>query len=355
MKISRRDFLITAAFAGGALHLSREWNFPVAASDRVRVGVISGVGNSSELARYSAIPGTEVVAVSHPSIGATRPRTSLRALAQGFFNFDKQPVVYADWRALIDRPDIDALFLSAAGPAQKEIAIAAFDAGKHVLLEQPGRSVDQLGTISDVAESKHRLAAHSYGAQFIGVSDARSEVVSSVQGLTTARAQHSISVSAGTVNVSDVSAQRREFLLNPVAEFDYARGVLGVAVPSSISCVAMREPNTGAITRAALRFEFGADRESKAIEIDVAGHPGERNPSIVFAGMGSGFAVQSIDNPIFTLAAWSNFVDCVRSKRAVDLVAPVSELRDSLALLQLADESCASGRTLFLDARESAS
>ena len=357
MKMSRREFLIGAAFAGGGLHLNRDWSFRFpAASDRVRVGVIAANIDATDLARYSTVPGLEVVALSDPSSESfSQQRIPLRAFAERLTRLN-QPALYADWRSLIDRQDIDALFVAPPdATTQSKIAVAALDGGKHVLLERPGRSLDQLTTISNAAKSKRRLAAHSYGAQFIGVSDARSEIPSAIQGLTTARAQHRISVAS---NVSDPAAQHREFLLNPVAEFDYARGVLGVSVPSSISCVAMRHPPTKAITRAALRVEFGAGDDTKAIEIDIAaGYQGAGNyasdaardyGSIVFAGSGSGFAVQSLSNAFFRHATWSNFVDCVRSQQPAELVAPVSELRDSLALLQLAEQPCTSGRTLFV-------
>ena len=42
-----------------------------------------------------------------------------------------------DWRAVIDRDDIDIVDICAPGWMHAEIAIAALEAGKHVLVEKP--------------------------------------------------------------------------------------------------------------------------------------------------------------------------------------------------------------------------
>src|SRR5688572_12530787 len=42
-----------------------------------------------------------------------------------------------DWRALIDRDDVDLVDVCTPGDTHAEIAIAALEAGKHVLCEKP--------------------------------------------------------------------------------------------------------------------------------------------------------------------------------------------------------------------------
>src|SRR5258705_13461082 len=42
-----------------------------------------------------------------------------------------------DWRELLDRPDIDLIDICTPGHTHAEIAIAALQAGKHVLCEKP--------------------------------------------------------------------------------------------------------------------------------------------------------------------------------------------------------------------------
>src|SRR5258708_9315357 len=43
-----------------------------------------------------------------------------------------------DWRALIDRRDVDVVIVATTNDALAEVASAALAAGKHVLVEKPG-------------------------------------------------------------------------------------------------------------------------------------------------------------------------------------------------------------------------
>src|SRR5690606_23683958 len=44
---------------------------------------------------------------------------------------------YTDWRALLDDGAVDAVVIATPHDLHRDIAIAALDAGKHVLLEKP--------------------------------------------------------------------------------------------------------------------------------------------------------------------------------------------------------------------------
>ena len=59
--------------------------------------------------------------------------------------------VETDWRALLDRDDIDLIDICTPGDSHAEIAIAALDAGKHVLCEKP--------LANTVAEAEEMVAA----------------------------------------------------------------------------------------------------------------------------------------------------------------------------------------------------
>ena len=61
----------------------------------------------------------------------------------------------SDWRALIGRPDVQLIDICAPGDAHAEIAIAALDAGQHVLCEKP------LATTVPEAEAMAAAAARA--------------------------------------------------------------------------------------------------------------------------------------------------------------------------------------------------
>ena len=59
----------------------------------------------------------------------------------------------ADYRAVIDRDDIDVVDIVTPGDSHAEIAIAALEAGKHVLCEKPlANTVDEAVRMADAAE-----------------------------------------------------------------------------------------------------------------------------------------------------------------------------------------------------------
>jgi predicted dehydrogenase len=57
-----------------------------------------------------------------------------------------------DWRSVLERDDIDAVDIVTPGDSHAEIAIAALDAGKHVLCEKPlANTVEQAEAMTDAA------------------------------------------------------------------------------------------------------------------------------------------------------------------------------------------------------------
>jgi predicted dehydrogenase len=58
-----------------------------------------------------------------------------------------------DWRRLLERDDIDLIDICTPGDTHAEIAIAALDAGKHVLCEKPlANTVDEAESMAEAAE-----------------------------------------------------------------------------------------------------------------------------------------------------------------------------------------------------------
>ena len=62
-----------------------------------------------------------------------------------------------DWRRLLERDDIDLIDICTPGDTHAEIAIAALEAGKHVLCEKP--------LANTVAEAQEMVAAAERAAQ----------------------------------------------------------------------------------------------------------------------------------------------------------------------------------------------
>ncbi|MFJ4716736.1 Gfo/Idh/MocA family protein [Streptomyces sp. NPDC088785] len=62
-----------------------------------------------------------------------------------------------DWRALIERDDVDLVDVCTPGDSHAEIAIAALEAGKHVLCEKPlANSVEEAQAMTEAAEKAAR-------------------------------------------------------------------------------------------------------------------------------------------------------------------------------------------------------
>ncbi len=102
----------------------------MATLDHIRVGFI-GAGRISDLhaLEYAANPDASIVAVADVNADLARER----AQRWGF------PLarIYADYRALLDDPDVDAVEILLPHHLHAEAALAAMDAGKHVSLQKP--------------------------------------------------------------------------------------------------------------------------------------------------------------------------------------------------------------------------
>lgn len=70
--------------------------------------------------------------------------------------------VETDWRRLIERDDIDLIDICTPGDTHAEIAIAALDAGKHVLCEKPlANSVDEAAAMTRAADAARARGVRS--------------------------------------------------------------------------------------------------------------------------------------------------------------------------------------------------
>lgn len=67
-------------------------------------------------------------------------------------------IVHESYRALIDDPNVDAVYISLTNVQHKEWVVAALEAGKHVLCEKPlALSTDEVRVMQATAEQNQRL------------------------------------------------------------------------------------------------------------------------------------------------------------------------------------------------------
>jgi predicted dehydrogenase len=97
------------------------------AQQRVGIGFIGagGIARERHLPGLKAVEGVELVAV------ANRHRASAEKIAREY-GFG---AVQDDWRSVIDRRDVDAIFIAAPPYLHRDATIAALQAGKHVFCQ----------------------------------------------------------------------------------------------------------------------------------------------------------------------------------------------------------------------------
>jgi predicted dehydrogenase len=110
---------------------------------KLRVGIVGagGIVRQRHLPGLQALPQVEVVAVCNSS------KESARQVAKDFHI----PDVMDDWAELIDRPDLDIIWVGTPPVLHAPITISALEAGKHVFCQ--GRMA------MNIAEAREMLAA----------------------------------------------------------------------------------------------------------------------------------------------------------------------------------------------------
>ncbi|MCL2640089.1 MAG: Gfo/Idh/MocA family oxidoreductase [Phycisphaerales bacterium] len=109
----------------------------------INIGFIGagGIARERHLPNLAKIDGVKVVAVANRSLESGRKIAGEYGI----------PEVLGDWRELLGRKDIDAIFIGTWPYMHKEMSIAALDAGKHVFC--------QARMAMDLAEAKAMVAA----------------------------------------------------------------------------------------------------------------------------------------------------------------------------------------------------
>jgi predicted dehydrogenase len=85
----------------------------------------------------------------------------------GSFSAQFKSAAEKDWPALLHRPGVDAVIISTPPDSHAEIAIAALQAGKHVLCEKPlARTPEECRRMLDAARNSGRTLATGFNYRF---------------------------------------------------------------------------------------------------------------------------------------------------------------------------------------------
>lgn len=139
MSPSRRHFIRTTAqvaggtFMGSLPHLLSARPTGLAPSDQVNVGLI-GCNNRGfhVLQNHLRVPGVNAVALCDIDANVLQKRAGEITSAQG-----KPPATYADFRRLLEHPDLDAVIIGTPDHWHALPTILACAAGKDVYVEKP--------------------------------------------------------------------------------------------------------------------------------------------------------------------------------------------------------------------------
>jgi len=132
--VSRRGFLVRAAAVSALAATGRVRAESTPPSRTVTMGFIGAGGRATQLLPvFMAITGTRLLAVC--DVNRER-RERAKATVDAFYG-NKDCALYSDFRELLARPDIDALYIATGDRWHAQLAMQAMRAGKDVYCEKP--------------------------------------------------------------------------------------------------------------------------------------------------------------------------------------------------------------------------
>lgn len=145
----------------------------------MKIGII-GTGSRTqdyiEAYRSGAIDGLEIAAL------ADIDESRLRAFAGERFGTGRQPALYTDYREMLSDADIPAVIVCTPDTTHREIAVAAMQRGKHILLEKPiATTIEDCSTVYRESLKHDRVFKLAFGLRHSAFFIKIREIVSSGQ------------------------------------------------------------------------------------------------------------------------------------------------------------------------------
>ncbi|NLX56643.1 MAG: Gfo/Idh/MocA family oxidoreductase [Planctomycetaceae bacterium] len=186
-KLDRRRFLQwtagTSVVACTAVSTAQQAS---SAADRLRVGVMGVNGRGRSLAQnFASRPGVEVAYLC--DVDSRAIETAIAALKEVLGTEAREPQGVADFRRVLDDPQVDALVIAAPNHWHAPATILACAAGKHVYVEKPCSHTAEEGELALAAARKYnRVVAtgtqrRSYGVIVEGMNKLREGVIGEIR------------------------------------------------------------------------------------------------------------------------------------------------------------------------------
>ncbi len=145
-RVSRRGFLVAAAVGSAGVVLGAQAPRKISPNERLNLGVIGVAGRGGE--NLKGVSSQNVVALC--DVDAQR----LDGAAKAFPGAAK----YKDYRALLERNDLDGVVVSTPDHCHAVIAVAALKSGRHVYCEKPlTRTVSEARRVAETARTSGRV------------------------------------------------------------------------------------------------------------------------------------------------------------------------------------------------------
>lgn len=127
--------------------------------ERVGVGFIgTGFARRVQIPAFQACENARIVSIASGSLENAKA-AAMESGAEHFTN---------DWRKTIERPDIDLVCITTPPNLHREMADAAFAAGKHVLAEKPmAMNVSEAKSMAEAADRSGRMALIDHELRFL--------------------------------------------------------------------------------------------------------------------------------------------------------------------------------------------